>query len=97
MRSDSLYSSHTDAWYDIWQKNRIDFQPEGDLSNSLALASAVYGALYYLTSSLALTQQQYLPFWGLSPGCLANGGEGTVRITHVHLEYARSLTHTGIS
>ncbi len=52
---------------DLWQNGRID------VSGNLKLAKAIYGSLYYLTSSIPLVNDPSWPYIGLSPGGLPFG------------------------
>ncbi|XP_077977259.1 protein-glucosylgalactosylhydroxylysine glucosidase-like [Glandiceps talaboti] len=67
---DKLYNSHVGAWQYKWNHGRID------LEGNLNLAKAIYGSMYYILSSLPplLTDESFkFPFYGLSPGGLAQG------------------------
>lgn len=65
----TLYTSHCDSWADVWRQGRIDCW------GSLPLSRTIYGCLYYLYSSLMLRESddQTVPFYGLSPESLAYG------------------------
>ncbi|XP_055339446.1 protein-glucosylgalactosylhydroxylysine glucosidase-like [Paramacrobiotus metropolitanus] len=64
-----LYESHIDQWRSFWDEGRIDVDPE----ENFQLAQALYGAFYYLFSSLPNKEDPINKFIGLSPGGLARG------------------------
>ncbi|XP_068117140.1 protein-glucosylgalactosylhydroxylysine glucosidase [Hyperolius riggenbachi] len=66
VEENSLYSSHEDAWRELWEGSWIEVE------GSLALKQAVYGCLYYLLSALP-PQGSDEEFNGISPGGLSNG------------------------
>jgi trehalose/maltose hydrolase-like predicted phosphorylase len=66
-----LFILHEAAWQTVWNDGRIEV--DGDLE----LQKVLYGALYYIQSSLPVTTSPNAPlhqFYGLSPGGLAYGG-----------------------
>ncbi|XP_078001372.1 protein-glucosylgalactosylhydroxylysine glucosidase-like [Glandiceps talaboti] len=77
---DKLYNSHVAAWHYKWNHGRID------LEGNLDLAKAIYGSMYYILSSLPplLTDESFkFPFYGISPGGLAQGAQGQDYQGHV--------------
>ncbi len=71
--SGTLLSNHTSSWLDLWERGRID------VSGDLQLSKAIYGSLYYLTSSIPLVNDANSPYIGLSPGGLPFGAKGEVQ------------------
>ena len=61
----TLQSSHTQAWLDVWRNGRLSME------GNKTLAQITYAALYYIISALPL--QETKGFVGLSPGDLAHG------------------------
>jgi trehalose/maltose hydrolase-like predicted phosphorylase len=75
-----LRSLHTSNWREIWEGGRIELD-----TTDLQLQKAVAGSLYYLYSNLP-SHRTYTPntqFYGLSPGGLANGRNGSDYYGHV--------------
>ncbi len=78
-QSDDLLQPHVDNWEEVWQSGDID------VGGNLALDKVVKGSFYYLYSSLP-SHHSNLPnnqFYGLSPGGLANGVNGSDYYGHV--------------
>nr|XP_022334710.1 protein-glucosylgalactosylhydroxylysine glucosidase-like [Crassostrea virginica] len=61
----SLESQHIQAWQELWDTGRIDVAGDEEL------ATLTYSSLYYILSSLPLSENP--DFIGLSPGDLAHG------------------------
>ncbi|XP_067849888.1 protein-glucosylgalactosylhydroxylysine glucosidase isoform X2 [Heptranchias perlo] len=65
-----LYSSHVEAWAALWKQSCINVR------GCRRLNQALYGCLYYLLSALPPQKPTDFQYIGLSPGGLANGGNG---------------------
>ncbi|XP_067687127.1 protein-glucosylgalactosylhydroxylysine glucosidase-like [Haliotis asinina] len=76
---DILLNSHLSAWADKWNQGRVD------VSGNDVLSRLIHSSLYYILSSLPSTDpnQPNEQFYGLSPGGLANGANGTDYQGHV--------------
>lgn len=61
------------AWRDIWATGRVDIKGEPET------AKVTYASLYYILSSIPVTNDTDLSFVGLSPGDLAHGAYLQVR------------------
>lgn len=69
-----LFHTHEDAWQRKWMDGKIDLD-----GTNLKLAKAIYGSMYYITSSLPPQGGDvHFPFhfYGINPGDLAHGGSG---------------------
>lgn len=66
-KTNSLYTSHCQAWAGVWQRGRID------IVDNVKIARAVYSSFFYIISSLPLQHDPASPFYGLSPSGLAFG------------------------
>ncbi|XP_070568257.1 protein-glucosylgalactosylhydroxylysine glucosidase-like isoform X1 [Ptychodera flava] len=78
--TDVLFQSHVGSWSYKWNRGKIDVE------GNLYLSQAIYGSMYYILSSLPplLTDQSFeFPFYGLSPGGLAQGALGADYQGHV--------------
>nr|XP_054758478.1 protein-glucosylgalactosylhydroxylysine glucosidase-like [Lytechinus pictus] len=67
-----LCQMHEHAWQQKWKDGKIDLD-----GTNLELAKAIYGSMYYITSSLppqGNDVQFPFHFYGISPGDLAHGG-----------------------
>ena len=60
-----MESQHIQAWQELWDTGRIDVAGDEEL------ATLTYSSLYYILSSLPLSENP--DFIGLSPGDLAHG------------------------
>lgn len=79
-RTNSLEDSHKEAWARYRNSGRIEVKGP----NSLPIAQAINGALYYLMSSSPMGRNNSKwPFFGLSPGGLAHGHSETDYSGHV--------------
>ncbi|KAK7507084.1 hypothetical protein BaRGS_00001935 [Batillaria attramentaria] len=67
MKKGTLFSSHVAGWNLVWRRGSIQ------LTGNTSMALTTNVALYYLLSSLPLTNDITWPFVGLSPGGLAHG------------------------
>ncbi|CAG7826840.1 unnamed protein product [Allacma fusca] len=66
-----VLESHTSQWEQLWTSGRIEVE------DNAPLAKVINGSLYYILSSLPITESTNTAvgqFYGLSPGSLANGG-----------------------
>lgn len=63
--NNSLESQHIQSWQTLWSKGRME------VSGNDELATLIYSSLYYILSSLPLSEHP--DFIGLSPGDLAHG------------------------
>ena len=71
--------NHTDAWKEIWDRGRIE------IDGFLHLQKVLYGSFYYIYSNLpaSLPNNEPNQFYGLSPGGLPNGRNGSDYYGHV--------------
>lgn len=63
--NNTLESQHVQSWQNLWNSGRID------VTGNDKLATLTYSSLYYILSSLPLSENP--DFIGLSPGDLAHG------------------------
>jgi len=71
---EQLLNSHTEAWRKVWDEGRIEVE------GNPQLGKVIYGSLYYILSSLPVTEVTNSPvgqFYGLSPGGLGYGARLT--------------------
>lgn len=65
--NDELYAEHIRSWASVWAAGRID------VVGNIVLAQYIYGAFYYIISSMPLSEDATSPFIGLSPSGLPFG------------------------
>ena len=70
--NDELYAEHVRTWGTVWSAGRVD------VVGNLPLGQAIYGAYYYILSSMPLSEDPTSPFIGLSPSGLPFGDLGMV-------------------